>query len=178
LAITREKKQELLEQYKEQLEDAPAIVFTDYRGISVSQIQSLRTKLKETGTTYMVVKNSIMGLALQQLEREYPETLLTGPRAVAFLGEDIGKSVTALKDWIRVQDAGEIQGAIVESTVLDAEGAVALANLPTKEETLSMILGALSAPAGNLVRTVNAPASSLVCVLNAYVEKNQEQEAA
>ena len=174
MAITREKKQALLEQYKEQIEDSSAVVFTDYRGINVRQIQSLRTKLNETGATYMVVKNSILGLALEQLERERPEELLTGPTAVAFLAEDIGKSVTALRDWLRVANVGHIDGAILESTTLDAAGAEALADLPTKEETLSMILGALSAPSGNLVRTVNAPASSLVRVLNAYVEKQQE----
>jgi len=174
LAITREKKEELLEQYKEQLEGASAVVFTDYRGISVSQIQGPRTKLKEAGATYMVVKNSILGLALDQLERERPETLLIGPKAVAFLGEDIGKGVTALKDWMRAEDKGSIEGGILETSILDAAGAAALADLPSKEDTLAMILGAISAPSGQLARTINAPASSLVRVLSAYVDKQQE----
>ncbi|MFN2202687.1 MAG: 50S ribosomal protein L10 [Caldilineaceae bacterium] len=174
MAITREKKEELLEQYKEQLEGASAVVFTDYRGISVSQIQGLRTKLKEAGATYMVVKNSILGLALDQLERERPETLLIGPKAVAFLGEDIGKGVTALKDWMRAEDKGSIEGGILETSILDAAGAAALADLPSKEDTLAMILGAISAPSGQLARTINAPASSLVRVLSAYVDKQQE----
>jgi large subunit ribosomal protein L10 len=171
LAITREKKQELLEVYKEQIESAAAVVFTDYRGINVSQIQSLRTKMKESGATFMVVKNSIMGLALDQLEREYSDDLLTGTKAVAFCGEDVGKSVSALKDWIKAQDVGTIEGGIIETTVLDAAGAEALSELPSKEQVLSMILGALSAPSGNLVRTINAPASSLARVLNARVEQ-------
>ena len=174
MAITREKKEDLLEQYKEQLDSASAVVFTNYRGISVSQIQGLRTKLKEAGATYMVVKNSILGLALDQLGRERPEELLTGPKAVAFLGEDIGKGVTALKDWMRAEDRGSIEGGILESSILDAASAVALADLPSKEDTLAMVLGAISAPSGQLARTINAPASSLVRVLNAYVEKQQE----
>jgi large subunit ribosomal protein L10 len=174
LAITRQKKQELLEEYKQQLDEAAAVVFTDYRGISVTQIQSLRTKLKEAGATYMVVKNSIFGLALEQMERERPEEMLTGPKAVAFLGEDIGKGVTALKDWIKAEDIGTIEGGILESTVLDSSGASALADLPSREQTLAMILGALSAPSRQLVRTINAPAADLARVLNAYVEKQQE----
>ena len=174
MAITRQKKQELLEEYKQQLDEAAAVVFTDYRGISVTQIQSLRTKLKEAGATYMVVKNSILGLALDQLERERPETLLIGPKAVAFLGEDIGKGVTALKDWMRAEDKGSIEGGILETSILDAAGAAALADLPSKEDTLAMILGAISAPSGQLARTINAPASSLVRVLSAYVDKQQE----
>ncbi len=174
MAITKQKKQELLEEYKQQLDEAAAVVFTDYRGISVTQIQSLRTKLKEAGATYMVVKNSIFGLALEQMERERPEEMLIGPKAVAFLGEDIGKGVTALKDWIKDEDIGTIEGGILESTVLDASGASALADLPSREQTLAMILGALSAPSGQLVRTINAPAADLARVLNAYVEKQQE----
>lgn len=178
MAITRQKKEELLEQYKEQLEGASAVVFTDYRGISVSQIQSLRTKLKDAGATYMVVKNSIFGLALEQTDRQRPEDLLTGTKAVAFLGEDIGKGVQALKDWIRAEDIGAIEGALLETSVLDATRAGALADLPSKEETLAMVLGALIAPPGQLVRMINAPAASLARVLNAYVEKQQEQGAA
>ena len=90
------------------------------------------------------------------------------------MGEDIGTSVAALKEWIRTANAGRIDGAIIESTVLNAARAEALSDLPTKEETLSMILGTLSAPGGNLARILNAPASSLVRVLNAHVEKQQE----
>ena len=177
MAISREKKQELLEQYKEQIEDASALVFTDYRGINVGQIQALRTKLKETGATYMVVKNSIMGLALEQLDRECPDDMFIGTKAVVFLGEDIGTSVTALKDWMKAEDIGSIEGGILETSVLDAAGATALANLPSKEQVLAMILGTISAPSSSLVRTINAPASDLVRVLNAYVEKQQEEAA-
>jgi len=177
LAITRAKKEELLEQYKEQIEDATALVFTDYRGISVSQIQSLRTKLKETGATYRVVKNSIMGLALEQLDRPRPEDLLLGTKAIVFLPEDIGKSITALKAWMKAEDIGTIEGGILESSVLDAAGASALADLPSKEQVLAMILGTINAPSSSLVRTINAPASDLARVINAYVVKQQEEAA-
>jgi large subunit ribosomal protein L10 len=174
LAITRAKKEELLEVYKEQIDSASAVVFADYRGINVSQIQSLRTKMKESGATFMVVKNSIMGLAMDQLEREYSDELLTGTKAVAFCSEDVGKSVSALKDWIKANDVGSIEGAVIESNVLDAAGAAALSELPSKEQVLSMILGTISAPSGNLVRTINAPASSLARVLNARVQQMEE----
>jgi large subunit ribosomal protein L10 len=178
LAINKQKKEELLERYKEQIENAPAIVFTDYRGTSVSKIQSLRAKLNETGTTYMVVKNSLLALALQQSGRNFTDELLTGPKAVAFVGEDIGKGVTALKDWIKTERIVEITGALLETSVLDAAGAESLSDLPTKEQTLASILGVLNAPAGNLARILNAPSSSLARVINAYVEKQQGEEAA
>ncbi len=174
MAITRKKKEELLELYKDQIDSASAVVFADYRGINVRQIQSLRTKMKDTGATFMVVKNSIMGLALEQLDREVAEELLTGTKAVAFCGEDIGKSVSALKDWIKAEDKGSIEGGLVESTILDAAGAAALSELPSKEQVLSMILGTISAPSGSLVRTINAPAASLARVLNARAQQMEE----
>lgn len=178
MAITRQKKEELLAEYKEQIANAPAIVFTNYRGTPVAKMQSLRAKLSENGTTYMVVKNSLLALALEQSGRTYTDELLAGPKAVAFLGEDIGKSVNAIKDWIRAEKMVEITGALLESSVLDAAGAESLSDLPTKEQMLAMVLGALSAPGGNLARILNGPSSSLVRVINAYVEKQQGQEAA
>lgn len=178
MAITREKKTELLETYKEQIQKSSAIVFTNYRGLSVSQIQSLRAKLGETETGYMVVKNSLLGIALEQTERPKPEDLLSGPNAVAFVGEDIGRGVTALMDWIKAERMVEITGAMLGESVLDAQRAEALADLPTKEETLSLVLGAISAPARNVAQIVNAPGSSLARVLNARIEQLQEAEAA
>jgi large subunit ribosomal protein L10 len=177
LAISRKKKEALLETYKEQISNASAIVFTNYRGKSVAQLRSLRAKLGPTDTTYVVIKNSIFGIALEQTENGTPEELLAGPNAVAFVGEDIGKGVTALMDWIKAERIGEIQGALLSGSVLDAKRAEALADLPTKEEMLASVLGAINAPASSLARIVAAPSSSLVRVINAYVEKQQAESA-
>lgn len=179
MAITREKKEELVALYKEKIDQASALVFTNYRGVTVPQIQSLRTKLNETGTSYMVVKNTLLSIALQESGHPAPEEMLTGPNAIAFLGEDIGQGVTALEDWIKAEgDKLEIVGAIMDESVLDSDRASALADLPTKEQTLSMVLGAISAPASSLVRLVNAPSSSLARVINAHAEAQKEDEAA
>lgn len=177
MAISRKKKEELVAQYKEQLENASAVVFTDYRGTSVPQIQSLRAKLSETDTKLVVTKNSLLKLALGEVGLPQPEELLAGPNAVAFIGEDIGRGVTALKDWIKDAKIVTIRGAIMDQSVLDESSADALADLPTKEQTLAMILGTINAPASTLVRMVNAPTSSLVRVINAHVEKQKEEAA-
>ena len=177
MAISRQKKEELVALYKEQIGQASAIVFTDYRGTSVPKIQSLRAKLSEHGTQYTVTKNSLLKIALEECNMPQPEALLAGPNAVAFIGEDIGRGVTALKDWIKAEKIVEIRGAILEQSVLDATGADALADLPTKEQTLAMILGTINAPATSLVRMVNGPGASLARVINAYVEKQQGEAA-
>jgi len=178
LAITREKKEELVAVYKEQVAKSPAIVFTRYQGASVAQVQALRARLHDQGASYMVVKNTLLGIALKESGRGQPDELLAGANAVVFIGEDIGKSVTALKDWIKEAKIIEISGALLESSVLNAAQAESLSALPTKEQTRAQILGTINAPAGSLVRIINGPGASLARVLNAYVEKRKEAEAA
>lgn len=174
MAISRSKKEELVAEYKELIAKSPALVFTNYQGTNVAQVRSLRAKLKDTNSTYVVVKNRLLALALRESGRVSPDELLKGANAVVFCGEDIGKSVTALKGWIRDAKIVEITGALLETSVLDAKSAESLSDLPTKDQTRAMLLGVLSAPARQLVQIVNAPGSSLVRVVNAHVEKQQE----
>lgn len=178
LAITREKKTELLDLYREHVSKSSALVFTNYRGMSVAQIQALRTKLGEADTRYMVVKNSLLGLALGESGMPQPDELLAGPNAVAFVGDDIGRGVKSLLDWIKAERVGEVSGALLGNSVLDSKNAEALADLPTKEEILAEVLGAVNAPASSLARMLTAPTASLVRVINARVEQQQSGEAA
>lgn len=177
MPLTRDKKAEILEKYRGLVKDAPALVFTNYRGISVKQINSLRAKMKDQGADYAVVKNTLLRIALEEVGRAAPESLLSGPNGVVFVGEDIAKTVTALKTWIKDSKIGEITGALLENSPLDAANAEKLADLPTKEQVLASILGTINAPAGSLVRIINAPLSSLVRVINAHVEKQSEVAA-
>jgi large subunit ribosomal protein L10 len=173
LAIKRERKVELLEIYRTQVKKSSALVFTNFRGLSVANLQSLRTKLGETNTGFMVVKNSLLGIALKENGLPSPESLLSGPNAVAFVGEDIGRSVKSILDWIKAEKVGEVSGALLGNSVLDAKNAEALAELPSKEQ----VLGAINAPASSLARLLNAPSASLARVINAHVEQ-QNGEAA
>lgn len=174
MPLSRAQKEELVAQYEERINTSSALVFTNYKGVSVAQLRSLRGKLKETGTVYTIVKNSLMGIALKNTEREVPSELMNGENAIAFVGEDIGRGVTALKDWIKDEKIIEITGAMLETSLLDAKRAEALSDLPTKEQTLALVLGAINAPASTLVRMLNAPSASLVRVINAHVEKQKE----
>ena len=167
MAISRKKKEELVGVYKEQIDHSPALVLTRYKGITVPQINSLRTALGETDTRYMIVKNTLLQIALKQAGREIESDIFEGPNAVVFVGEDIGKGVTALKDWIRREGVIEIIGAVLESQVLSASEAESLSDLPTREEVLAEVLAVLSAAPSKLVRTINEVPSSLTRVVNA-----------
>jgi large subunit ribosomal protein L10 len=177
LAIKRERKVELLDIYRDQVKQSSALIFTNYRGLSVANLRSLRVKLSETNTNFMVVKNSLLGIALKENDLPNPDSLLSGPNAVVFVGEDIGRGVKSLLDWIKAEKIGEVSGALLGQSVLDAKGAEALADLPTKEQVLAQVLGAVNAPASSLARMLTAPTASLVRVINARVEQ-QNGEAA
>lgn len=174
MPITRAKKEELLSDYKEKIANSSAIVFTHYRGTSVKQQRSLRAKLKDVGAEFVVVKNTLLDLALKDVRQVDVDSLATGPNGVVFIGEDIAKAVTVLKDWIRAEKIVEITGAILESSVLNAEDADKLSDLPTKEQVRAQLLGMLVSPASGLARIINAPAGSLARVINAHVEKQKE----
>lgn len=174
MPITRAKKEELLSQYKEKIANASAIVFTHYRGSSVKQQRSLRAKLKDVGAEYLIVKNSLLGIALKEVRGIDADALTSGPNGVVFVGEDIAKGVTALKDWIKAEKIIEITGAVLESSILNAESADKLSDLPTKEQVRAQLLGMLVSPASSLARIINAPAGGLARVINAHVEKQKE----
>lgn len=173
MAINRQKKEELVATYKELIKNSSALVFTNFKGTKVSQLRSLRVKLKDTDTTYVVVKNTLLGIALKESGRVVPEQLLTGTNGVAFLGEDIAKSVTAINEWIKSAKVLEVTGALLETSVVQGKAAEALASLPNKEQTRAMLLGAISAPARTLVQIINAPGASVARVVNAHAEQKE-----
>lgn len=174
MAISRQKKEELVVRYKELIKNSSALVFTNYKGTSVAQVRALRNALKNTNTTYVVVKNSLLGIALQQSGRVVPESLLKGANGVAFLGEDIGKSVSALNDWIKAAKIVEVTGALLETSIIEGNSAAQLSDLPTKEQVRAQLLGVISGPARSLVQMVNAPGASLARVINAHADAQKE----
>jgi large subunit ribosomal protein L10 len=174
LAIKRERKVELLEIYRDEVKKSSALVFTNYRGLSVAKLQSLRVKLSETNTGFMVVKNSLLGIALKESGLPSPDSLLSGTNAVAFVGEDVGRGMKAILDWIKAEKIGEVSGALLGASVLDAKNAELLADLPSKDQVRAMLLGAISAPASSLARIISAPTASLARVINAHAEQDSE----
>ncbi len=176
MAISRSKKEQLVQGYGELIANSSALVFVDYRGTRVPQVQSLRGKLGDTAATYAVVKNTLLGIAMREAGIDVETELLTGTNGVIFLGEDIGKGVKVLKDWLKETKITTmvIKGAVLENSVLDVTGTESLADLPTKEQMLAKVLGTINAPASSLVRIISAPQSSLVRVINAHVESQKE----
>lgn len=168
MAITREKKNQLLQMYVSLLGDSQAVVFVSSRGLTVAEVTQLRTKIRETGAKYHVVKNTLFRRALDQAGMPVPE-FLTGPMAIAFCVQDIAPVLKAIQDFAKALDEREFQvtGGIVGNDVLDADGANALADLPSKDMLFAKILGSLNAPGTQLTGLLSSSIRQMLNLLQA-----------
>ena len=168
MAISKEKKVQLLETYVSLLGDSQAIVVVSALGLTVAEVTQLRVKIRESGARFHVVKNTLFRRALTQAGMPAPD-LMRGPVSVAFCVEDIAPVVKAITEFAR--DLGdrpfEIIGGIVESDVLDPEGAKALADMPSKEVFFAQILSGINAPGSQLVGVLSSALRETVTVLQA-----------
>ncbi|MEA3334912.1 MAG: 50S ribosomal protein L10 [Chloroflexota bacterium] len=171
MAISREKKEQLVEQYVELLNNSQAIVLTDYRGMSVQEIQDLRKEMRERDAQVQVVKNTLIKMALERTGMPVPEEHLTTPTAIAYMPDDIATAAKVLFAAAKASNVLEIKAAILEGQVLDAEGAMSLRDLPTRIEVRAQLLGSIQSPASELARTIEAPANELYRTLEAALRE-------
>ncbi len=164
-----------VEAVKTRLSENKDYVFTDYRGLTVDQITTLRAKLRENNAEYRVIKNRFAKIAFQQLDMPEVADFLVGPTALALAKDDAGTVVKALIDFGKDTPL-ELKGAIIDGTLFDAKQAEAFSKLPTRDELLAMLMGTMNAPLRNLMYAMNGVASKLVRTLQAVADKKKEQE--
>ena len=138
-----ELKKPVVEEISELLNGAATAVVVDYRGLTVAEDTQLRKALREAGVSYKVYKNTLVNRAIAGTEFESLKESLEGPSAFAISKDD----ATA--------PALEIKAGVVEGTFYDANGMKAIANVPSREELLSKLLGSLQSPITNLARVLN-----------------------
>lgn len=171
MAITKERKQELVDSYVEMLSQSQGIIFTDYRGVTVSQLQTVRNKLREMNVSYHVIKNTLLKLALKQTGLPVPEEMLTGPVAVGFCYDELPATAKALVDFARELESFEVRGGLMGDNVVDVQGIKALASLPPREVLLAQVVGGFQAPISGLASALSGILRSLVHVLQARREQ-------
>ncbi len=159
---------------KQTLAESKDYIFTDYRGLSVSQITALRSRLRENQADYKVVKNRYAKLAFQQLDMPDVADMLVGPTALALLKDDAGSVAKILFEYARDTPVA-VKGAIVDGRVFDASEAEAFSKLPTRDELLAQLMSTMNAPLQNLVYAMNGVPQKLVRVLQAVADKKAEQ---
>lgn len=151
-------KQESVDVVTAKLRESVTTVVVDYRGLNVAQATELRKRLREAGIEFQVLKNTLLRRATAAAELTELDSVLTGPTAIAFSGEDAVAPAKILNDFAKKNDALKLKGAVVEGRVIGEAEVKALAELPSREGLLSMLLSVLQAPVRNFALAVKAVA--------------------
>ncbi len=163
----------------ESLRGAQAVLFTDYRGLTVSQVSDLRKKLRESDTTFAVVKNTLFKRAASGMFDITPEVdaTLNGPTAVAFAQKDPIETAKAFMDYIAANRNTplKIKGALVDGKFYDAASVDALSKVPPRPVLIATMLGAFNSPIAGFVGTLNGIVSNFVFTLQAVADQKQAQ---
>lgn len=171
MAISHEKKGELVSEYVEKLRRTQAVIVTEYRGLKVKQLQDLRRELRASDSELIVAKNTLVARALTEVGMAVPEPLLKGPVAYAFCFKDIATPAKALNKYARDSKVLIIKGGVIGQSVFDANGVQQLSELPSREQLLGQVVGVLQAPLAGMVNVLAGTLRGLVNVLNARSEQ-------
>ena len=155
-------KEKAVEELAAKIKEAKIVLLTDYRGISVEDVTTLRADLRKNDSEYKVIKNNITRRALDKCGYEGLDELLVGPTAVVMNNEDYLEAAKTIYNFSKDNDFYKIKGGIIEGKVMSAEEIITLAKLPSKETLIGMLAGALL---GNITK--------LAVALN-EVKKQQE----
>jgi large subunit ribosomal protein L10 len=162
-------------QVRERLEGATATLLTEYRGLTVGDLASLRAELRKADAEYKVVKNTLTRIAARDAGLEVPDRLLTGPTAMAFCDGDPVAVAKVLRQFARDHPELVIKGGIFEGRLLDAGEAVKLADLASREELLAQLAGLMEAVVAQPARLAQASLSKAARLVAAL---QQQREAA
>ena len=162
---------------KEKLSAAQTVLLADYRGLTVEEMTELRKKLRETGTEFRVVKNTLARLAAKEAKIDELDPYLTGPVAMAFGVDDPVAPAKILHTFARDHKNLELKAGLLEKKLLDVKEIEALATLPSREVLLTRLAAAMMGPLRNLGFVLSAPIRNMAYVLDAVREKQQAQEA-
>jgi large subunit ribosomal protein L10 len=190
LAITRARKEELLEEYRQQTTESSGILMAEYKALSVPQMQELRRQVREQDGALYVIKNTLFRIVLEEQGVTVPEELITGPTLGVFCHQDMPPVAKLLRDYAGSAEEGRfrVKGGYMSGQILSEESALAVADMPSREELLAQVLRTINAPATQVVSVVtngggtpmvNVVASGVrqvVNVVKAYVTKLEEAE--
>ncbi len=166
-------------QLTELIGDAQTFFLVDYQGLSAGELNSLRSKMYETGGRLLVAKNTLINLVLKKQGVDSFDDALKGPTAIVLVGEDDPVSpVKALNEFAKEQknDLPIPKGGMLQGSQIDVSAFERIAKLPSRDQLLSQFIGVLEAPMQQLVGVLNGPQQKLVGVLNNYSEKLKEEE--
>ena len=167
MALNFAQKQALVTEVNEVAGRALAAVAAEYHGLTAGELDELRANSRESGAYLRVVKNRLAKRALEGTDFECMSEALTGPLILGFSLEDPGSAARVMRDFAKDHDALEVKAVSISGQLMSGSEVDRLANLPTREQALAMLMGVMQAPIGKLARTLNEVPGKLVRVVAA-----------
>lgn len=164
-------KRELVGTLNTVFKDTGVLVVAHYSGLTVADMQKLRSQMKQAGATVKVAKNRLAKIALEGTDVASIAPLLKGPTLLAYSSDPVAAPKVAV-DFAKVNDKLVILGGAMGATALDANGVKALATLPSLDELRAKLVGLIQAPATKVAQLANAPAAKLARVFGAYAKRD------
>lgn len=169
---TKQVKQALVAEVAEKAKNAKSLVFANYKGVTVKDLTAIRQELRKSGSSWQVLKKTLLNIALKDAGIEVDARKLSGQIGVAFGGDEVGAAKT-LADFVKANKDTQlaIEGGSLGTKELSVAEVKALAKLPSRDELRAKLVGTLQAPIAGFVRTLSGNLSGLVQVLKAIEEK-------
>ena len=167
-------KAKTIEQAKDWYSRSAGVIFTDYRGLKVQEIQQLRRDLRKKGAEIHVLKNTLFRKAAGEDVDKLPAELHNGPTAVAFIFENETDCAKALLDYAKTNKKLNVKGGFIGGRAFTAKDVEALAALPSREVLIAQVIGAIAAPLSNLVGVIEALYADPIRVIGAVADKVAE----
>jgi len=161
----------LVAEIKDRFAGASGVIMADYRGLTVKEMQGLRTRLRAAGSDIKIYKNTLTELAVRELALPSMDEILEGPTAFVFTRDDPAASAKALVEFAKEHKALDLKGGFIDRAVVGADEIKAVAALPPREVLVAKLLGTLQAPASSFVRVLNGPAAAFVRALQAIADQ-------
>jgi large subunit ribosomal protein L10 len=172
LAITKQRKQELINEYVELLKQSKGLVITEYRGLSMKQLDALRHKLRENNANLTITKNTLFKIALKQVGMAAPEKLFTGPVAVAVAFGDLSKTVKTVLEFTKESELFIAKGGVVGATEFASKDLEAISTLPSLDELRAQLIGMTTMPLTQFLGLLEEPGRQVVAVIQAATDSS------
>ena len=168
--MDRAQKEKVVEELGQIFESSGVVVVAHYEGLTVAEMQDLRGRARESGSSVRVAKNRLAKIALQGKSCESIADYLTGMTVLTF-SEDPVAAAKVAEDFAKSNKKFEILGGAMGDSALDRAGVEAVSKMPSREELIASIVGCIGAPASNIAGAIGAPASNIASILSTIEER-------
>jgi large subunit ribosomal protein L10 len=169
--VARPEKEAVVKELTDKFTSAKSLVITDYLGLNVAEMTELRSKLREAGVEFKVVKNTLATIAANDVEMEEMTEYFSGPTAIAFGEDDAVSPAKVLVEFAKDHEVLEIKAGLLNGEIISKEKVESLAEIPSREELLAKAFASMKAPLSGLVNVLQGNIRGLVQVLNQIKEE-------